>query len=121
MEAQMYLPSYMREVAKSGNLNHNQHANYVELLADFAEKRDKEFYALRNECNELKKIAFHLGEDKLRLLAVNKKLACAIGLIRETLNGGEVQDLHQIINAALAEHAEVAMMTAAHNVGIGHA
>lgn len=32
-------------------------------------------------------------------------------LIRETLNGGEVQDLHQIINAALAEHAAVAMMT----------
>ena len=52
---EMYLPSYMREVAQSGNLNHNQHANYVELLADFAAKRDKEFYALRNELNELKR------------------------------------------------------------------
>ena len=111
MEAQMYLPSYMREVAQSGNLNHNQHANHVELLADFAEKRDKEFYALRNECNELKTIAFHLGEDKRKLLAVNKKLACAIVLIRETLNGGEVQDLHQIINAALAEHVATVIMT----------
>lgn len=53
---------------------HNQHANHVELLADFAEKRDKEFYALRNECNELKTIAFHLGEDKRELLAEVEKL-----------------------------------------------
>lgn len=111
MEAQMYLPAYMREVAQSGNLNHDQHASYVELLADLYERQKKEFYALRNECNNLKTAVFNLGEDKSKLLAANTKLACAIELIRETLNGGEVQDLHQIINAALAEHAATAMMT----------
>ena len=104
IDAQMYLPAYVRQVAQSGNINHNQHANHVELLADFAEKRDKEFYSLRKECNDLKTIAFHLGEDKRELLDANAKLAGAINLIRETLNGGEVQDLHQIINAALAAH-----------------
>ena len=75
MEAQMYLPAYMREVAQSGNLNDNQHASYVELLADFAEKRDKEFYALRNERNNLKAVVFQLGEDKSELLAALKKVA----------------------------------------------
>lgn len=40
--------------------------------------------------------------DALR--TANVKLAGAINLIREALNGGEVQDLHQIINAALDAH-----------------
>lgn len=108
-DAEMYLPSYLRQVAQSGTLNHCQHANHVELLAHFAAKRDKEFYALRNECNDLKTIAFHLGEDKRDLLKANTKLVGAINLIREMLNGGEVQDLHQIINAALATHEATTM------------
>ena len=58
------------------------------------------------ELNNLKTLVFHLGEDKKELIDANTKLAGAINLIRETLNGGEVQDLHQIINAALDAHEE---------------
>lgn len=61
-------------------------------------------YDLVMELNNLKAMAFHLGEDKRELFEANTKLVGAINLIRETLNGGEVQDLHQIINAALAAH-----------------
>jgi hypothetical protein len=39
-----------------------------------------------------------------RLQAANLKLAGAIDMIRETLNGGNVDDLLYIINTALAEH-----------------
>jgi hypothetical protein len=39
-----------------------------------------------------------------RLHAANLKLAGAIDMIRETLNGGTVDDLLYIINTALAEH-----------------
>jgi len=39
-----------------------------------------------------------------RLYAANLKLAGAIDMIRETLNGGNVDDLLYIINTALAEH-----------------
>jgi hypothetical protein len=38
------------------------------------------------------------------LKAANLKLAGAIDMIRETLNGGNVDDLLYIINTALAEH-----------------
>lgn len=59
---------------------------------------------IRKEINNLKTIIFHLGEDKRELLEVNTRLVCAINLIKETLSGGEVQDLHQIINAAIDAH-----------------
>jgi hypothetical protein len=39
-----------------------------------------------------------------RLHAANLKLAGAIDMIRETLKGGNVDDLLYIINTALAEH-----------------
>ena len=39
-----------------------------------------------------------------RLQAANLKLAGAIDMIRETLNGGNVDDLLYIINTALEEH-----------------
>jgi hypothetical protein len=39
-----------------------------------------------------------------RLESINLKLAGAIDMIRETLNGGNVDDLLYIINTALAEH-----------------
>jgi len=39
-----------------------------------------------------------------RLVAANLKLAGAIDMIRETLQGGNVDDLLYIINTALAEH-----------------
>jgi hypothetical protein len=39
-----------------------------------------------------------------RLVAANLKLAGAIDMIRETLKGGNVDDLLYIINTALAEH-----------------
>ena len=39
-----------------------------------------------------------------RLHSANLKLAGAIDTIRETLNGGNVDDLLYIINTALAEH-----------------
>lgn len=61
-------------------------------------------YDVVMELNNLKTIAYRLGEDKHELLEANTKLVGAIELIRETLRGGEVQDLHQIINAALAAH-----------------
>ena len=62
-------------------------------------------YDVVMELNNLKTIAYHLGEDKRELLEANTKLVGAINLIRETLNGGEVQDLHQIINSAIDAHA----------------
>ena len=71
MEAQMYLPSYMREVAQSGNLNHNQHANHVELLADFAEKINVDPAALVT-------VMFSMGE----MVTANQSLdedTCLIG------------------------------------------
>lgn len=70
-------------------------------------------YDVVMELNNIKTIAYHLGEDKRELLEANTKLVGAINLIRETLNGGEVQDLHQIINSALAAHAAT---TVTHNV-----
>ncbi len=76
----------MREVALSGNLNNNQHALHVELLADFAAKRDKEYYKLLNECNDLKTIALHLGEDKVELLEANRKLVAAITYFSQAVN-----------------------------------
>ena len=109
---QTYLPDFVKHLAQSGNFN--QHAKKVEMLADFAMKRDQEFYSLRNdfyilqkELNNIKTIAFHLGEDKIELLRINTKLVCSLDLIRETMNGGDVQDLHQTINDALAEHESV--------------
>lgn len=69
-------------------------------------------YDVVMELNNIKTIAYHLGEDKRELLEANTKLVGAINLIRETLNGGEVQDLHQIINSALAAHAAT---TVTHN------
>ena len=39
-----------------------------------------------------------------RLYAANLKLAGAIDMIRETLNGGNVDDLLYIINTALEKH-----------------
>ncbi len=39
-----------------------------------------------------------------RLYAANLKLAGAIDMIRETLEGGNVDDLLYIINTALEEH-----------------
>jgi hypothetical protein len=44
------------------------------------------------------------AEEIERLQAANLKLAGAIDMIRETLNGGNVDDLLYIINTALAEH-----------------
>ena len=44
------------------------------------------------------------AEEIERLQAANLKLAGAIDMIRETLNGGNVDDLLYIINTALEEH-----------------
>jgi hypothetical protein len=41
-----------------------------------------------------------------RMHSANLKLVGAIDMIRETLNGGTVDDLLYIINTALAEHRE---------------
>lgn len=64
-------------------------------------------YDVMMELNNLKTIAYRLGEDKRELLNANTKLVGAIDMIRETLNGGNVQDLHQIINAALEANVEL--------------
>lgn len=61
-------------------------------------------YDVAMELNNLKALAFQLDKDKRELLAANTKLVGAIDLIKETLNGGEVQDLHLIINSALDAH-----------------
>lgn len=66
-------------------------------------KKDEEL----TELNNLKTIAFHLGEDKRELLEANIKLVGALNLIKETLNGAEVQDLLEIINTAIDKHNEI--------------
>lgn len=63
-------------------------------------------YDLVMELNNLKTMAFHLGEDKKELQAVVAKLLCALDLIRETLRGGNVDDLAYIINTAIDEAKE---------------
>ena len=45
-----------------------------------------------------------IASELRRLHAANLKLAGAIDMIRETLNGGNVDDLLYIINTALEEH-----------------
>jgi hypothetical protein len=44
------------------------------------------------------------GSQVDALLQANAKLAGAIEMIRETLDGGKVDDILHIINTALAEH-----------------
>ena len=50
-------------------------------------------------------VLYHPAATELRrLYAANLKLAGAIDMIRETLKGGNVDDLLYIINTALEEH-----------------
>ena len=64
-------------------------------LADFLEDQYDPSHNLEEAAAELR-----------RLHSANLKLAGAIDMIRETLNGGSVDDLLYIINTALEEHRE---------------
>lgn len=67
------------------------------VYADFARQ-------LEQELTEATRMHFASHQYAEELRQANTKLVCAIDLIRETLAGGEVQDLHNIINAALLEY-----------------
>ena len=77
---------------------------------DALDQAEQELADLRQACREGWRYA-----DELR--QANIKLVVAINLIRETLNGAEVQDLHQIINSALAEYRGTQKPSAAQQFG----
>lgn len=78
----------------------------------YAAPTEERFYAVVNMARELLAQAsmrwddgYQFGRSEVDALqAANAALVCAIDMIRETLDGGDVQDLRQIINAALAKH-----------------
>lgn len=78
----------------------------------YAAPTEERFYAVANMARELLAQAsrrwddgYQFGRSEVAALqAANVALVGAIDMIRETLDGGDVQDLRQIINAALAKH-----------------
>lgn len=78
----------------------------------YAAPTEERFYAVVNMARELQIQAsmrwddgYRFGRSEVAVLQdANTALVGAIDMIRETLDGGNVQDLREIINAALAKY-----------------
>jgi hypothetical protein len=70
---------------------------------EFLNKAEAELGRLQQSEREGWRYAAELEQQRKRLSEVNIKLLGALDMIRETLNGGEVDDLLYIINTAIAK------------------
>jgi hypothetical protein len=70
---------------------------------EFLDRAVAELKILKQSEREGWRYAAELEQQRKRLSEVNIKLLGALDMIRETLNGGEVDDLLYIINTAIAK------------------